>query len=736
MNGTTRTARPAVAGLLAAALASAWLLAGPLARTADAAVLGVTSEAELRAAIIDINDNQCGTGPHTIEISASFVFSTSGDPVYTCNDNLTIESVSPDHWTIEGTSVFDTRFLDALASTGTITINELTIVGFEHTTIGDSSIGEGGAIASGGNVSVSDSVFSTNGVRALGNTTEVYGGAISAAGDVLIDTSTFADNSLNTLGATDSIASGGAIDATGTVTIIDSTFTSNLAYVTGAGSTADGGAFFAGSGATVDGSIFTSNSAQGADIGSGGAIVVSGGTLDVTDTSFTTNFAYAPDYADGGAISSDVDVTVTDSTFTGNYASGGGAAGFGGAVWGDTIVTVDTSIFTDNYASSPDGGLAGGGAIFATFIAEVTDSTFTANEAGSTSTTDAFAFGGAIYGDFAVAVVGSTFDNNLVHSLATDTANSVGGAIFANDSILAYDSTFTANEADGNGTTVDNLGGAIAGPDVFVIQSTLVGNEAATGSQVLAITLESYGSVFALPVGPGTNCATLGGTTSQGYNFDDDESCFPTSGTDIGSGADPMLAPLANFGGPTKTMDPLPGSPLIDAITDSSCEDVPLTELGITPPADQRGVLRTVGSCDIGAVEALAPVIFTVVTSNGTITGTVTQALSVQNVTWTDTASVTPVPPAGLSLPYGVFGFEIVVPADGWSVGIKLDLPAPVNQFWKLQSGAWTHITTATISGTEITYGLTDGSGGDEDGTANSLIVDPAGPGIFALFTG
>jgi len=57
----------------------------------------------------------------------------------------------------------------------------------------------------------------------------------------------------------------------------------------------------------------------------------------------------------------------------------------------------------------------------------------------------------------------------------------------------------------------------------------------------------------------------------------------------------PLLASLGNYGGPTQTMPPLPGSPAIDAGSDS------VTNLFAT---DQRGFARLAGAhVDIGAVE-------------------------------------------------------------------------------------------------------------------------------------
>ena len=69
-------------------------------------------------------------------------------------------------------------------------------------------------------------------------------------------------------------------------------------------------------------------------------------------------------------------------------------------------------------------------------------------------------------------------------------------------------------------------------------------------------------------------------------------------------GEDPLLAPLADNGGPTLTFAVLPGSPAVDAGNSSGC-----------PATDQRGVKRPQGSaCDIGAFEA--PPIGLIVDSN------------------------------------------------------------------------------------------------------------------------
>src|SRR5262249_10866858 len=95
-----------------------------------------------------------------------------------------------------------------------------------------------------------------------------------------------------------------------------------------------------------------------------------------------------------------------------------------------------------------------------------------------------------------------------------------------------------------------------------------------------------------------------GALTSNGYNFSDDSTCGLTQPTDHPSGGSPALGVLADNGGPTMTLLPATGSPLIDAIPGLSCQADGAT--GIT--TDQRGIARPQSEkCDIGAVEVAAP---------------------------------------------------------------------------------------------------------------------------------
>lgn len=120
-----------------------------------------------------------------------------------------------------------------------------------------------------------------------------------------------------------------------------------------------------------------------------------------------------------------------------------------------------------------------------------------------------------------------------------------------------------------------------------------------------------------------TNCIFWDGSGGEVYNNDDEStpiisSCV-VSGDDVGEGtissdiisADPLLGPLADNGGPTKTHALTFGSPAIDK--------------GATIPTiscDQRGVARPQGSAfDIGAYESWEKQILTVNTiGNGSVT--------------------------------------------------------------------------------------------------------------------
>ena len=92
-------------------------------------------------------------------------------------------------------------------------------------------------------------------------------------------------------------------------------------------------------------------------------------------------------------------------------------------------------------------------------------------------------------------------------------------------------------------------------------------------------------SVIAQPIGA-PNCATDGDTPTTedvGYNFSDDTSCKLIAGTsNVKTPNDPALGALANNGGPTQTLLPLAGSPLLDVIPPAASAARPSTS-GASP---------------------------------------------------------------------------------------------------------------------------------------------------------
>ena len=111
----------------------------------------------------------------------------------------------------------------------------------------------------------------------------------------------------------------------------------------------------------------------------GGSGVVNSGTLTVSNSAFSGNTASGNGYGGGGGIyNNGGTVVVSDSTFSGNTASGNGFGGGGGIYnfFGGTL-TVSNSTFSGNMVSYGGGGIFNGGGTLT-----VSNSTFAGNSAG------------------------------------------------------------------------------------------------------------------------------------------------------------------------------------------------------------------------------------------------------------------------------------------------------------------------------------------------------------------
>jgi hypothetical protein len=263
-------------------------------------------------------------------------------------------------------------------------------------------------------------------------------------------------------------------------------------------------------------------------------------------------------------------MTVQNLKMTGGHAPGNG----GGILAASPLALVNASVIK-NQTSGAGGGVASDGPT--TIIASTVDSNISSGVGGGIST--------------------GPNAHNLIVTNST-VADNVGGGIGtpADDqqaSVTIVNSTITGNTNGG----ASRGSGVFTGGSTRLVYATVVDNKAAAFDNLVSHTLESFGSVIA--GGGGANCFASA-RTSHGYNFSDDASCGFTDPTDRESAGDPLLGPLADNGGPTPTLLPQPGSPLIDVIPIASCQADGAA--GIT--SDQRGVTRPQGpGCDIGAVE-------------------------------------------------------------------------------------------------------------------------------------
>jgi hypothetical protein len=274
--------------------------------------------------------------------------------------------------------------------------------------------------------------------------------------------------------------------------------------------------------------------------------VVSNGVI-ATLTALTVTNGYDATGNFSGGILNDGVLTLNRCVIAGNNA-----ASDGGGVHNVSTLTVTNCSISNNVTGGDGGGFYNGGLGLLT----VNNSTISGNTANG-----GFGAGLESEGTSTVTIFNSTVANN------TTLAGEAGGGLF-----VGVNSTMTLV----NCTVADN---SSQGPGAGIF--------AAAGS-----TLNLTNAIVAGNSGSGTN--DLIGAFGGGNNL--------TSGN-------PMLAPLANYGGFTETMPPLAGSPAIDAGADTVTSYL---------SADQRGYPRLSGAhVDIGAVEFVTPAVVTTTADSG-----------------------------------------------------------------------------------------------------------------------
>lgn len=351
----------------------------------------------------------------------------------------------------------------------------------------------------------------------------------------------------------------------------------------------------------------------GGGAGVGGAIFVDRGTLTVERSALVNNTAkggssnVAGAGNGGGGLGEDAPATGVGGGpnggsavggaggFGGGGGDGGGAGGFGGG-GGAAGGTGGAGGFGGGGGAGSPGGTAGfGGGI------------------GSGGGGGGAGLGGAIFSNGGtVTLINSTVTGNAASGGGAGpggaNGSGVGGAVFSrNGTLTITNSTLSGNTASNAGKQVSALGDGGRSPgdplDASASAATTTLTNSVLGSNGPPDGISDF---FGVALGGGTQAAT------GNWNLIRASTGFSGTNTLTGS---PNLGVLADNGGPTPTMLPQTGSPLINPAGTTNATGL---------VTDQRGAGRVFGATiDLGAVETGSPptVNLSVSTTAGTEAG-------------------------------------------------------------------------------------------------------------------
>ena len=291
---------------------------------------------------------------------------------------------------------------------------------------------------------------------------------------------------------------------------------------------------------------------------------------------FSNSLAGATILLTSGQVMVSSNLTIDASALAGGLTINGNHANPIFNIVGSPTPTVKLAALTltNGYSSSRSGGAIVNGGVLS-----LNNCTLDGNSTGS-----GFG-GGAIVNSNLLTLTDCTFSGNVA---------GFGGAILNQSSVCTLQNcTFTGNTASaGVGGAILNQYGAV----MNLLHCTFAGNPASShGGDIynLSSQVNFTNTILAASTPDDLYNAAASTNTFGGSNI---VQVLVNAGTLIGTNTilavNPQLAPLGNYGGPTQTRPPLPGSPAIDA--------APFTAL----LTDQRGYPRIVGPApDLGAVE-------------------------------------------------------------------------------------------------------------------------------------
>ena len=388
------------------------------------------------------------------------------------------------------------------------------------------------------------------------------------------------------------------------------------------------------------------------------------GTLTLSGCSIKSNSAgdWALVYShssqcSGGGIISDGKLTLIHCVVSDNRAGHGGiselcskSGGSGGGIYSSGTLDLQSCTISNNES----GGKAAGGGIFNSGEANITNCTINDNYTGGGS------HGGGVYNRGSATLTGCTLSNNTTgggYGEDTDcygVSAGCGGGI-CNNGTLILTRCLIRNNRTGDGQeyyalpggygggichfgkeatltncTISNnrtgdgklggggRGGGICGNGLTLIDCTICYNSTGEGNIIdpeygsgggsgggisgsgfsIKNTIIAHNQVALFGKGPDVH----GSLESLGYNLIEDIGDCTISGILTGNitGVDPLLAPLADNGGPTQTHALLPNSPAIDA---GNSPGITEDQRGFTRPVDILAIPNAGDGSDIGAYE-------------------------------------------------------------------------------------------------------------------------------------
>ncbi len=346
--------------------------------------------------------------------------------------------------------------------------------------------------------------------------------------------------------------------------------------------------------------------------GNGGAgIIYSSQDVTINNLGLThTSLVVTDGTASGGCVYTRYDTTLNDSTVTNCSATGARATGgaiysyYGAVTVTNSTISGNTVTASTTSASTAKSAQAAAGGVYSYAALTVTGSTISDNSAvvgtiaNPAVTTSAHSFGGGISisrGQYFYSPANDDISNSTISGNSAEFA----GGVYAAGEFTLTNTTVSGNTASINGGGLR----ALYTGTLYLQNSTIAFNTGGSGGGVV---LPLYGTATFNSLIVSNNVSTYAGysgdvdafntITVAGANnlvMDSDATTVTFASAPITS--DPLLAPLANNGGPTQTHALKKGSPAIDTGNNVAAL-----------ATDQRGVgfPRTIGpATDIGAFE-------------------------------------------------------------------------------------------------------------------------------------